>query len=123
MFATTSRASTASPTRAPTPTSPRTARSRSPTGSTHSIRGPARARPAWSPTLGPDASYTGNPFFSNRATFDTPQQLLDTLKQFPFGGQTTTSALPAPACTKQPQQPSIGQIAEMSDYTHVYANP
>ena len=74
-------------------------------------------------TLGPDASYTGNPFFSNRATFDTPQQLLDTIKKFPFSTQTTTSALPAPACTKQAQQPSIGQIAEMSDYTHVYANP
>ena len=47
----------------------------------------------------------------------------DTLKQFPFSGQTSTSALPAPACTKQAQQPSIGQIPEMSDYTHVYANP
>ena len=84
---------------------------------------PCASPPGLVTTLGPDASYTGNPFFSNRATFDTPQQLLDTLKQFPFGGQTSSTALPSPACTKQPQQPSIGQIAEMSDYTHVYANP
>jgi phospholipid/cholesterol/gamma-HCH transport system substrate-binding protein len=85
-------------------------------------------RPCTSPPgvvaqLGPDSSYTSNPFFANRATFDTPQQLLDSIKQFPFGGETSTAALPTPACTKQAQQPSLGQIAEMSDYTHVYANP
>jgi phospholipid/cholesterol/gamma-HCH transport system substrate-binding protein len=73
--------------------------------------------------LGPDSSYTGNSDFANRATFDTPQELLDSIKKFPFGGQTTTSGLPAPSCSKQPAQQSIGRIAEMSDYTHVYANP
>jgi phospholipid/cholesterol/gamma-HCH transport system substrate-binding protein len=84
---------------------------------------PCASPPGLISQLGPDASYTSNPFFANRATFDTPQQLLDSIKQFPFGGETSTSALPAPACTKQAQQPSLGQIAEMSDYTHVYANP
>ena len=59
--------------------------------------------------LGPDASYTGNPNFSNRATFDTPQDLLDEIKKFPFEGQSSTSALPSPPCSKQPAQPSIGQ--------------
>jgi phospholipid/cholesterol/gamma-HCH transport system substrate-binding protein len=73
--------------------------------------------------LGPDASYTTNPDFANRATFDTPQDLLDSIKKFPFQGETSTGSLPAPACTKQGPQPSIGRIAEMSDYTHVYANP
>jgi phospholipid/cholesterol/gamma-HCH transport system substrate-binding protein len=84
---------------------------------------PCTSPPGLVATLGPDATYTSNPFFANRATFDTPQQLLDTIKQFPFAGQTSTDALPTPPCTKQPQQPSIGRIAEMTDYTHVYANP
>ncbi|MDX6607052.1 MAG: phospholipid/cholesterol/gamma-HCH transport system substrate-binding protein [Solirubrobacterales bacterium] len=73
--------------------------------------------------FGPDSLYTSSPFFSNRATFDTPQQILDELKQFPFTGQNTSAGLPAPACTKQAQQPSLGQVSESSDYTHVYANP
>jgi virulence factor Mce-like protein len=73
--------------------------------------------------LGPDADYTSDPFFANRATFDTPQQLLDSIKMFPFREETSTASLPTPPCTKQAQQPSLGQIAEMSDYTHVYANP
>ena len=73
--------------------------------------------------LGPDASYTGNPSFADRATFDTPQQLLDEIKTTAFRDQTDTSTLPSPPCVKQPQQPSLGQITEMSDYTHVYANP
>jgi phospholipid/cholesterol/gamma-HCH transport system substrate-binding protein len=73
--------------------------------------------------LGPDASYTSDPNFANRATFDTPDQLLDSIKKFPFGGLDSTSGLPAPPCGKQPPQPSIGRITEMSDYTHVYANP
>jgi phospholipid/cholesterol/gamma-HCH transport system substrate-binding protein len=84
---------------------------------------PCTSPPGLVASLGPDASYTSNPFFSNRATFDTPQQLLDTIKQFPFRGETSTSTLPTPPCTKQPPQPSIGQIAESTDYTHVYANP
>ncbi len=71
----------------------------------------------------PDLTYTGNPFFSNRATFDTPQQILDEIKQFAFNNQNTSVGLPAPACTKQPSQPSLGQVSESTDYTHVYANP
>ncbi len=84
---------------------------------------PCASPPGLTVGLGPDATYTGNPFFANRATFDTPQQLLDEIKSTAFGSQTNSSSLPAPACTKQPQQPSLGQIAQMSDYTHVYANP
>jgi virulence factor Mce-like protein len=72
--------------------------------------------------LGPNASYTGSPSFANRATFDTPQQLLDEIKATAFGGKNNSSALPAPACTKQAAQPSLGRVPEMSDYTHVYAN-
>ena len=74
-------------------------------------------------SLAPDATYTGNPNFADRATFDTPQELLDILKTLSFRDQTTTSALPTPACIKQPAQPSLGQIPELTDYTHVYANP
>jgi phospholipid/cholesterol/gamma-HCH transport system substrate-binding protein len=84
---------------------------------------PCASPPGLIARLGPDASYTRNPFFANRATFDTPQELLDSIKQFPFGDQTSTASLPTPECTRQAQQPSLGQIAEMSDYTHVYANP
>jgi virulence factor Mce-like protein len=73
--------------------------------------------------LGPDASYTSDPLFANRATFDTPQQLLDELKTSAFRDQTDSSTLPTPACTKQPPQPSLGRIPEMTDFTHVYANP
>jgi phospholipid/cholesterol/gamma-HCH transport system substrate-binding protein len=79
--------------------------------------------PGVTASLGPDASYTGSTAFSNRATFDTAQQLLDQLKSSAFRDQTSTSTLPATACVKQPQQPSLGQIPELSDYTHVYANP
>ena len=73
-----------------------------------------------------DSFYTSNPFFSNRATFDTPDEILDSIKKFAFAGvtpSTTAGSFPSPACTKQAAQPSIGQINESSDYTHVYANP
>ena len=73
--------------------------------------------------LGPDGSYVGNPFWDNRATFDTPQQMLDELKSTAFRDQTGTSTLPAVACRKQAPQPSVGQIPELTDFTHVYANP
>jgi phospholipid/cholesterol/gamma-HCH transport system substrate-binding protein len=73
--------------------------------------------------LGSAASYTGSPNFSRRATFDTAQELFDELKSTAFAGKTSTTALPTPACRKQPQQPSIGRIPELSDYTHIYANP
>jgi virulence factor Mce-like protein len=80
--------------------------------------------PGLTASLGPDASYTGNPAFGNRAYFlDTPQDLLDTIKANAFRDQTSTASVPSPACNKQPAQPSLGQIPELSDYTHVYANP
>ena len=84
---------------------------------------PCASPPGVTGALGPDATYTGNPAFSNRAYFDTPQDLLNTIKSNAFRDQTNTSSLPTPACNKQPAQPSIGQIAEMSDYAHIYANP
>jgi phospholipid/cholesterol/gamma-HCH transport system substrate-binding protein len=84
---------------------------------------PCTSPPGLSVGLGPDAGYTGNPSFSNRATFDTAQQMLDELKATAFGGKTNSSALPSPACSKQAAQPSLGRVPEMSDYTHVYANP
>jgi phospholipid/cholesterol/gamma-HCH transport system substrate-binding protein len=73
-----------------------------------------------------DTIYTSNPFFSNRATFDTPQEILDSIKKFAFAGvnpSTTAGSFPSPACTKSPPQQSIGQVSESTDYTHVYANP
>jgi phospholipid/cholesterol/gamma-HCH transport system substrate-binding protein len=71
-----------------------------------------------------DSFYTGDPFFSNRATFDTAQQILDEIKQFAFAGQTGTGgSFPSPACTAQGPQPSIGQVSESTNYTHIYANP
>jgi virulence factor Mce-like protein len=73
--------------------------------------------------LGPDSSYVGNPTWDNRATFDTPQEMLNELKSTAFRDQTSTSALPAVPCRKQAAQPSIGQIPELTDFTHVYANP
>jgi phospholipid/cholesterol/gamma-HCH transport system substrate-binding protein len=71
-----------------------------------------------------DSVYTDDPLFSNRATFDTAQQILDLTKQTAFTGQTSTAgSFPAPPCIDQAPQPSIGQIPESSKYTHVYANP
>jgi virulence factor Mce-like protein len=84
---------------------------------------PCASPPGLTVGLGPDASYTGNPNFANRATFDTPQEMLDELKNTAFRDQPDTSTLPAAACNKQPPQPSLGRIPELSDYTHVYANP
>jgi phosphate transport system permease protein len=44
-----------------------------------------------------DSFYTGNPFFSNRATFDTPQQILDNIKRFAFAGQNPSTTAGASA--------------------------
>jgi phospholipid/cholesterol/gamma-HCH transport system substrate-binding protein len=79
--------------------------------------------PGLTAELGPDASYVGQPVWDNRATFDEPQELLNELKDTAFRNQTSTSSLPAVACNKQPAQPSLGQVPELSDYIHVYANP
>ena len=64
------------------------------------------------------------PLFANRATFDDAQTIIDEIRKFAFAGQADTSgSFPSPACTKQGPQPSIGQVSESTDYTHVYANP
>jgi virulence factor Mce-like protein len=84
---------------------------------------PCSSPPGLTVGLGPDSDYVGHPEWDNRATFDTPQQLLDELKSTAFAGQTNSSSLPTPPCNKQPAQPSLGRIPEMTDYTHVYANP
>jgi virulence factor Mce-like protein len=84
---------------------------------------PCTSPPGVTAALGPDSDYVGHPEWDNRATFDTPQQMLDELKTTAFRDQTNTSSLPAPPCKKQPLQPSLGQIPEMTDYMHVYANP
>jgi virulence factor Mce-like protein len=84
---------------------------------------PCTSPPGLTAGLGPDATYTANPNFADRAYFDTPQDLLNTIKNNAFRNQTDTSTLPTPACNKQPAQPSLGQIPELTDYTHVYANP
>jgi phospholipid/cholesterol/gamma-HCH transport system substrate-binding protein len=73
--------------------------------------------------LGPDTDYVGLPVWDNRATFDTPQEMLNELKETAFRDQANTSSLPAVGCNKQPAQPSVGQIPELSDFIHVYANP
>jgi len=72
-----------------------------------------------------DNVYTSDPTFSNRATFDTPQDILNLIKQFTFAGQGNTggSGFPAPPCNAAPAQSSIGQISDSSPYTHIYANP
>jgi virulence factor Mce-like protein len=79
--------------------------------------------PGLTAQLGPDGTYVGNPVWDNRATFDTPQEMLNELKSTAFRDQTSTSSLPAVACRKQAAQPSLGQIPELTDFTHVYANP
>jgi len=69
-----------------------------------------------------DPATPSNPAFSDRVVRGTPQELFDSLKLFAFNDQLTTAGLPAPPCSKQPPQPSIGQIPEMTDYLHVYSN-
>jgi phospholipid/cholesterol/gamma-HCH transport system substrate-binding protein len=84
---------------------------------------PCASPPGLIAELAPDDTYTSDPFFANRATFDTPQQLLDSIKMFAFREQTSTASLPTPPCTTQAPQPSLGRIQELTDYTQVYANP
>jgi phospholipid/cholesterol/gamma-HCH transport system substrate-binding protein len=84
---------------------------------------PCAIPPGLTAELGPDTAYVGVPAWDNRATFDTPQELLDELKETAFRNQTSSASLPAVACNKQPTQPSLGQVPELTDFTHVYANP
>ncbi|MFL5908144.1 MAG: MlaD family protein [Solirubrobacterales bacterium] len=67
-----------------------------------------------------DPNTPADPDFAARVVRGTPQELFDSLKLFAFKDQLSTAGLPAPACVKQPPQPSIGQIPEMTDYLHVY---
>jgi phospholipid/cholesterol/gamma-HCH transport system substrate-binding protein len=71
-----------------------------------------------------DTVYTGDPTFSNRATFDTAQDLIDQIARFAFAGQENTAgSFPAPACTQQAPQSSLGQVSDSSAYTHIFSNP
>jgi phospholipid/cholesterol/gamma-HCH transport system substrate-binding protein len=84
---------------------------------------PCASPPGIVAELAPDATYLSSPLFTNRATFESPEELLAELKKTAFRQQTSTAGLPAPPCNKQPAQPSVGQIPELTDYTHVYRNP
>jgi phospholipid/cholesterol/gamma-HCH transport system substrate-binding protein len=61
-----------------------------------------------------------NPLFAARATITSAQFLFDNMKQIGFNDALSTAGVSAPACVKQGPQPSIGQIPELTDYTHVY---
>jgi phospholipid/cholesterol/gamma-HCH transport system substrate-binding protein len=84
---------------------------------------PCSIPPGLTAELGPDTAYVGVPAWDNRATFDTPEELLNELKETAFRDQTNTASLPAVPCNKQPAQASLGQVPELTDFTHVYANP
>jgi phospholipid/cholesterol/gamma-HCH transport system substrate-binding protein len=62
-----------------------------------------------------------NPDFVARATIFDPQFLFDFMKQVGFNDALSTLNVSAPPCVKQGPQPSIGQIPELTDYTHVYS--
>ncbi len=73
-----------------------------------------------------DPATPTDPDFIPRAyIFETPQTLFDSINRYafhdaafnPVPGTGTTAR---PPCIKQAPQPSIGQIPEMTDYTHVY---
>jgi len=52
------------------------------------------------------------------------QTLFDNIKKYAFGGETESSAVPAPPCIPQGGFSSLGQIPEVTDYWHVYSrNP
>lgn len=64
-----------------------------------------------------------DPNFIPRANPDlgsTPADLFARIQQFGFGGANSTTGVPRPACTQQPQVQSIGEISELTDYLHVY---
>ncbi len=51
---------------------------------------------------------------------NTPTQLFQQIQDFAFGGGLNTTGVPRVACTQQAPVNSIGQIAEVTDYLHVY---
>jgi phospholipid/cholesterol/gamma-HCH transport system substrate-binding protein len=67
-----------------------------------------------------DPNTPSDPDFSARATLTTPEDLFNTLKLFAFTDALSTASVPAPPCSKQAPQPSIGQVPELTDYLHVY---
>jgi phospholipid/cholesterol/gamma-HCH transport system substrate-binding protein len=69
-----------------------------------------------------DPNTPTNPNFISRIVRDTPQDVFNTLKLYAFNGQLSTASVPAPPCSKQGPQQSIGQIPEMTSYLHVYSN-
>ena len=74
-----------------------------------------------------DPATPTNPDFEARVTLPgtTPEDLFDRLATFAFNDNTglpnlSTNNVVAPPCNKQAPQPSIGEIPELTDYTHVY---
>jgi len=53
---------------------------------------------------------------------NTPAQLFQQIQDFSFGGGLSTTGVPRVACTQQAPVSSIGQVAEVTDYLHVYQN-
>ena len=61
-----------------------------------------------------DSVYTGNPFFSNRATFDTPQELLDDhqeVRRSPARARATAGASRRPRAPSRRRSPRSGRSA------------
>ena len=67
-----------------------------------------------------DPNTPTDPAFAARATISSPEFLFDTLRSFGFNDALSTAGVAAPSCVKQGSQPSIGEIPELTDYTHVY---
>ena len=67
-----------------------------------------------------DPATAADPDFAARAKLLSPEQLFENLREFVFRGEAGTAAVPAPPCVKQPPQPSIGGVADLSDYPHAY---
>jgi phospholipid/cholesterol/gamma-HCH transport system substrate-binding protein len=67
-----------------------------------------------------DPTTPANPAWIPRATQVTPAELFDNLQTFAFLSNSGTGPLPAPPCTVQPLQPSIGETAVSTKYPQVY---
>jgi phospholipid/cholesterol/gamma-HCH transport system substrate-binding protein len=64
-----------------------------------------------------------NPDFIARVSpvlLNTPAQFFQQIQDFAFGGGHSTTGVPRVACTQQAPVSSIGQVAEVTDYLHVY---
>ena len=70
--------------------------------------------------LPPRAATIADPAFANRATLLTPGELYDNLQEFWFRGNASTAGVPAPPCTPQPLQQSIGGVGTATQYQQVY---